>query len=232
MATVIGFIVIFLGLIVTPEMSFNAILTTEYFPVILANSIAAAIVTPILVFAWEPTAGAARPLTRHARPPEPMRAAFPYLGRGSWLARRDPRVLTPRRGPRSCIGVVQLRDARHLAVVLVLALGYYLTAGIPWQASARVQWAYLLVVIFIFSLFNTLISGGRTGNFADVDTHVLVTIPPFGAEISAEGISLMAEPDPALRVHRGGQLSRRLRDRTGRSWRGPAAARPRRSDRR
>ena len=53
-ATVVGFIVIFLGLVVTPEMSFNAILTTEYLPVIFANSIAAAIVTPILVFAWEP----------------------------------------------------------------------------------------------------------------------------------------------------------------------------------
>ena len=53
-ATVIGFIVIFLGLIVTPEMSFNAILTTEYIPVIVANSIAAAVVTPILVLAWEP----------------------------------------------------------------------------------------------------------------------------------------------------------------------------------
>ena len=53
-ATVIGFIVIFLGLVVTPEMSFNAILTTEYIPVVVANSIAAAVVTPILVFAWEP----------------------------------------------------------------------------------------------------------------------------------------------------------------------------------
>ena len=53
-ATVIGFIVIFLGLWVTPEMDFNTILTTEYFPVILSNSIAAAVVTPILVFAWEP----------------------------------------------------------------------------------------------------------------------------------------------------------------------------------
>jgi energy-coupling factor transport system substrate-specific component len=53
-ATVIGFIVIFLGLIVTPEMSFNAILTTEYIPVVVANAIAAAVVTPILVLAWEP----------------------------------------------------------------------------------------------------------------------------------------------------------------------------------
>jgi hypothetical protein len=35
-------------------MSFNAILTTEYIPVIIVDSIAAAIVTPILVLAWEP----------------------------------------------------------------------------------------------------------------------------------------------------------------------------------
>jgi energy-coupling factor transport system substrate-specific component len=54
LATVIGFIVIFLGLVVTPELDFNTILTTEYIPVILANSIAAAVVTPILVLAWEP----------------------------------------------------------------------------------------------------------------------------------------------------------------------------------
>lgn len=118
-----------------------------------------------------------------------MRAAFPYLGRGSWLARRDPRVLLLG-GALFVIGVIQLRDARHLAVVLVLAVAYYLSAGIPWRA-ARVQWIYLLIVIFIFSLFNSLISGGRTGSFADADTHVLLTIPPFGAEISAEGLSLM-----------------------------------------
>ena len=53
-ATVVGFLFIFLGLIVTPEMDFNAILTTEYIPVVIANAIAAAIVTPILVLAWEP----------------------------------------------------------------------------------------------------------------------------------------------------------------------------------
>lgn len=118
-----------------------------------------------------------------------MRAAFPYLGRGSWLARRDPRVPILG-GALFVIGIIQIRDMRHLALVLVLALGYYLSAGIPWRA-VRAQWAYLLAVIFLFSLFNTLISGGRSGSFSDSDTHVLVTIPPFGAEISAEGISLM-----------------------------------------
>jgi energy-coupling factor transport system substrate-specific component len=53
-ATIVGFLFVFLGLIVTPEMDFNTILTTEYIPVVIANSIAAAIVTPILVLAWEP----------------------------------------------------------------------------------------------------------------------------------------------------------------------------------
>jgi energy-coupling factor transport system permease protein len=118
-----------------------------------------------------------------------MRAAFPYLGRGSWLARRDPRTLVLA-GFLFAIAVTQLRDARHLAVVLVFALAYYRLAAIPW-GSTRLQWTYLLVVIFLFSAINTLITGGRTGSFAEVDTHVLLTIPVVGAEISAEGISLM-----------------------------------------
>lgn len=118
-----------------------------------------------------------------------VRAAFPYLGRGSWLARRDPRVPLVA-GATFVFGAVQLRDSRHLAVVLLLAIAYYSTAQIPWRA-VRVQWTYLLVVIFLFAFFNTLISGGRSGGFVDADTHVLVRIPPFGAEISAEGISLM-----------------------------------------
>ncbi len=53
-ATLIGFLAVFLGLVLTPELDFNTILTTEYIPVVIANSIAAAIVTPILVLAWEP----------------------------------------------------------------------------------------------------------------------------------------------------------------------------------
>jgi energy-coupling factor transport system substrate-specific component len=53
-ATVVGFLFIWIELIIQPEMGFNAILTTEYIPVVIGNSIAAAIVTPILVYAWEP----------------------------------------------------------------------------------------------------------------------------------------------------------------------------------
>lgn len=118
-----------------------------------------------------------------------MRAAFPYLGRGSWLARRDPRVLLLA-AVLFIVGVPQIRDSRQLIVVLGLALGYYATARIPWRA-VRIQWIYLLTVISIFSFFNVVITGGRAGTFSESATHVLVTIPPFGAEITAEGLSLM-----------------------------------------
>ena len=119
-----------------------------------------------------------------------MRAAFRYLGRGSWLSRRDPRVLilVPLL---LVIGGSQMRDARQLAVLLLLAFGYYLLARIPWR-SVRVQWTYLLGVIGVFALFNALITGGRAGTFIDGPTHVLLTIPPVGAELTAEGISLAA----------------------------------------
>ena len=118
-----------------------------------------------------------------------MRAAFRYLGRGSWLARRDPRVLLL--APvLFVIGASQLRDVRQLVAVLLLGLGYYALAGIPWRA-VRVQWIYLLVVISFVALVNALITGGRAGTF-DGPTHVLFTIPPFGAELTAEGLSLAA----------------------------------------
>jgi energy-coupling factor transport system substrate-specific component len=53
-ATVVGFLFIFVELVTQPELGFNTILTAEYIPTIIGNSIAAAIVTPILVLAWEP----------------------------------------------------------------------------------------------------------------------------------------------------------------------------------
>lgn len=118
-----------------------------------------------------------------------MRAAFAYLGRGSWLARRDPRSLLLA-AFLFVIGAPQLRDARQLLVVAGLAIGYYLLAGIPWKTVRR-QWIYLLVVITAVASVNALITGGQSGGFAGTETHVLLTIPPFGAELTAEGISLI-----------------------------------------
>jgi energy-coupling factor transport system permease protein len=88
------------------------------------------------------------------------------------------------------IGAPQLRDARHLLIVAILALGYYALASIPWRTVRR-QWAYLLVVITAVACINALITGGQSGGFTGTDTHVLFTIPPFGAEVTAEGLSLV-----------------------------------------
>ena len=117
-----------------------------------------------------------------------MRAAFAYLGRGSWLARRDPRSLLLA-AFFFVLAAPQLRDARHLALTAALALGYYLLAGIPWRAVRR-QWAYLVIVIGLVAVVNALITGGRAGGFADVETHLLWTLP-FGIEVTAEGLSLV-----------------------------------------
>jgi energy-coupling factor transport system substrate-specific component len=53
-ATIVGFLFIWIELVIQPELGFNAILTAEYLPTIVSNSIFGAILTPILVLAWDP----------------------------------------------------------------------------------------------------------------------------------------------------------------------------------
>jgi energy-coupling factor transport system permease protein len=116
-----------------------------------------------------------------------MRAAFRFLGRGSWLARRDPRV--PLLVALAYVtATTQLRDIRHLLIALVLASGYYALAQIPWR-SVRVQWTYLIVVVAVFSSLNAILTGGGAGSFEGQETHVLFTLP-LGIEVTAEGVSL------------------------------------------
>lgn len=50
---VIGFLAVFYD-IVKDQMDFNAVLTTEYIPVIIGNLIGTIILVPVLVYAWEP----------------------------------------------------------------------------------------------------------------------------------------------------------------------------------
>jgi energy-coupling factor transport system permease protein len=117
-----------------------------------------------------------------------VRASFRFLGRGSWLARRDPR--TPLLiAVLFVAGAVQLKDVRQLLVVLGLVLAYYTTAGIPFQ-QVRGQWAYLALVIVLIAGFNTIITGGRAGGFSASELHLLFLLPPFGIPITAEAISL------------------------------------------
>lgn len=53
-ATVIGFLFIWVELATQPELGFEYILNREYLPTVAVNSIFAAIATPLLVLAWEP----------------------------------------------------------------------------------------------------------------------------------------------------------------------------------
>jgi len=118
-----------------------------------------------------------------------MRAAFRYLGRGSWLARRDPRVLILV-AVLFVFGASQVRDVRQLLIILAAALGYYALAGIPWR-SVRLQWIYLLVVVTLFATFNAVLTGGQAGSFVGTETHLLLALP-LGLTLTAEGLSLAA----------------------------------------
>lgn len=53
-SVLLGFLFIFIELIIQPELGFNYILNVEYIPTVVWNCIAAAIVTPVLVLAWDP----------------------------------------------------------------------------------------------------------------------------------------------------------------------------------
>jgi energy-coupling factor transport system permease protein len=86
-----------------------------------------------------------------------MNVAPRYLGRGSWLARRDPRVLILALAA-YVFAVVQVWDLRILVPMAAVAVSYYASARIPFHA-VRWQWSYALVIIGILILFNTLLTG-------------------------------------------------------------------------
>lgn len=54
LATAIGFLFIWIELVIQPELGSETILWSEYVPAVVSNSVFAAILTPILVLAWDP----------------------------------------------------------------------------------------------------------------------------------------------------------------------------------
>lgn len=110
-----------------------------------------------------------------------------YLGRGSWLARRDPRILVFALAL-YVFSVVQVWDLRILAPMAALALGYYTSARIPWR-SVRLNWAYIAFFIGFVVLFNTILTGGELRGIGEEDLHVYFRLPLFNSPISAESAS-------------------------------------------
>jgi energy-coupling factor transport system permease protein len=107
-----------------------------------------------------------------------------YLGRGSWLGRRDPRLLV------LCallfaVAVIQVWDGRLIAVLLLVALMYYRAASIPFRA-VRGNWIAALTLVTIVVLVNTVLTGNR---LEGVIVHPYFSLPLIGTVVSAESIA-------------------------------------------
>jgi energy-coupling factor transport system permease protein len=116
-----------------------------------------------------------------------MNIAPRYLGRGSWLSRRDPRVLL--------VGlalfvftVIQVWDLRILAGLATVAALYYRSAAIPFHA-VRLQWGYVLFFISFVVIVNTLLTGGELRGYTADELHVFFRLPLLGTPISAESLT-------------------------------------------
>jgi energy-coupling factor transport system permease protein len=110
-----------------------------------------------------------------------------YLGRGSWLARRDPRVLIL---AVVCFvfGAIQVWDIRVMAVLLAVAFAYYGAARIPFR-QVRYNWAYVLLFVGFIVTTNTIVTGGEIRETTAATLHVYFRLPLFGTPVSAESVS-------------------------------------------
>ena len=119
-----------------------------------------------------------------------MNIAPRYLGRGSWLARRDPRVLILVVAL-FIFTVLQVWDLRVVLLLLLLAVLYYRSGGIPWRQIRR-NWAIVFVFIGFIVFVNTIVAGGEVQSLPQDEIHVWFHIPLIGTPISAESIALAA----------------------------------------
>lgn len=116
-----------------------------------------------------------------------MNIAPRYLGRGSWLARRDPRTIIL---VVALVGitVIQIWDIRIVLLFLAGAFVWYRTAAIPFDQVRR-QWIFVSVFVSFIVLWNTILTGGEIGGFSADELHVIFYLPILGTPISAEALS-------------------------------------------
>jgi energy-coupling factor transport system permease protein len=111
-----------------------------------------------------------------------------YLGRGSWLARRDPRVLVLIVAV-FIFTVLQVWDIRFLLLLVAVAVVYYRSASIPWRFIRR-NWMVVFTFIGALVVVNAIIGGGATGDITLDEAHVIFYLPVLGTPMSAESLSL------------------------------------------
>lgn len=117
-----------------------------------------------------------------------MNIAPRYLGRGSWLARRDPRALILVVAI-FIFTVLQIWDARIVFGLLIISVIYYRSARIPW-AQIRRNWTVVFVFIGLLVLVNMIVAGGNVEAMPEGEPDVLFHFPLLGTPISAQSVSL------------------------------------------
>jgi energy-coupling factor transport system permease protein len=109
-----------------------------------------------------------------------------YLGRGSWLGRRDPRLLVI---ALACFvfAVIQVWDIRVMLVLLAIALAWYRSARIPFREVRRL-WLFAMAFVTLLVLMNDLIAAGRVQQVPYAERHVYGYVPVIGTPVSAESV--------------------------------------------
>ncbi|MEV4181529.1 energy-coupling factor transporter transmembrane component T [Streptosporangium canum] len=102
-----------------------------------------------------------------------------YLGAGSFLARRDPRVLllVP---VLYFVAVANVADLRGMLVCAAIALVYYRAAGIPWR-GVRANWVFMLTFTTLLVVVNSVFTAADTRVGAG---EALFAIPLTGTEVT------------------------------------------------
>src|SRR5919204_5282426 len=110
-----------------------------------------------------------------------------YLGRGSWLSRRDPRILVL--VPVFFIfTMVQVWDLRLLVPLALLAYAYYRSARIPFR-EVRLNWIYIGALVSFIIVVNTLLTGRELRGYSADELHVYFRVPLLGPPPSAESVT-------------------------------------------
>lgn len=111
-----------------------------------------------------------------------------FLGRGSWLAQRDPRVPILV-AVLFIVAMIPAWDGRLVLAMLIVALLYYRSAGIPFHAVRR-NWMFALSFITLLVVVNSIITGDRVRGMDVIHTYFL--IPVLGTSVSAESLTYAA----------------------------------------
>jgi energy-coupling factor transport system permease protein len=114
-----------------------------------------------------------------------------YLGRGSWLAQRDPRLLVI---AVACfvLAAIQVWDIRLMVLLTALGFAWYRQAHIPFRAVRR-QWLFAIGFVSLIVVFNLIVASGRVQRLPEgAVEHIYGHIPVLGTPVSDASVTYAA----------------------------------------